>query len=463
MFFVRWLFLNISILALAFFSSGCGRIWGGIAWDGSTLLPVCDTSSTGLVQTWAIGNGGVGPITDTYSGAQTAGDLNLVTINFSNNTTTVTSVTDSAGNTYNLAMGPDTSAATTQYVYYAKNINAAAAGTNTVTITLSAAANFNVTYSEYKNLDTANPFEGVAQTSGNAASLSTGNLTTNQACTLLLGFGAYAGANLVSIDPNFTGLPSSGTFSGNDFIFAGSRVVTSLGSYGMSTTLTGAGNYSTGLVAFKKNQTLPSTTFNLVQESVSYGAGAAGVVTMGSAQNLGDTNIVIVSWPAVAANVTGISDTSGNTYNLAVGPTVGNGFTQYIYYAANIHAFAGGNQITVNLSAGENLGVQVYEYSGLSTINPFDIGTGTTNPGSVNMNSGSVSTSYSNELIIGSYYASCTAGQVYTAGAGFLTIGKPFLPCNGTEAQIVNSAGNYSATMTYNLGDNWLMQVATFH
>jgi hypothetical protein len=232
----------------------------------------------------------------------------------------------------------------------------------------------------------------------------------------------------------------------------------------MSTTLTGAGDYSAGIIAFKKNQTLPSTTIKLVQESSSfYAASAAGVVTMGSAQYSGDTNIVIVSWPTAAAGVTGIGDSSGNTYNLAVGPTVGNGFTQYIYYAPNIHASVGGNQITVNLSAGETLSVQVYEYSGLSTINPFDIGTGTTNPGSISMNSGSVSTSYSNELLIGAFYAACTVGQVYTAGTGFMMTGKAFLQCNGIETQIVNSAGNYSASMTYNLGNAWLMQIATFH
>jgi hypothetical protein len=199
--------LFIFLLFILLLTVDCGRIWGGVTWYGSTLVPVCDTSNTGLVQTWADGSGGPGPITDTFSGAQTAGDLNLITVNFSNNTTTVTSVTDSAGNTYNLAMGPDTSASTTQYVYYAKNINAAAEGTNTVTITLSAVANYNVTFSEYKNLDTANPFEGVMQVSGNATSFSSGNLTTSQACTLLLGFGSFAGANLASIDPNFTGAP----------------------------------------------------------------------------------------------------------------------------------------------------------------------------------------------------------------------------------------------------------------
>ena len=42
----------------------------------------------------------------TFPAAQTAGDLNVVVVGWSDNTSTVQSVKDSAGNTYTLAVGP---------------------------------------------------------------------------------------------------------------------------------------------------------------------------------------------------------------------------------------------------------------------------------------------------------------------------------------------------------------------
>ena len=40
----------------------------------------------------------------TYTGAQVAGDTNIVAIGWNNTTSSITSVTDSAGNTYQLAV-----------------------------------------------------------------------------------------------------------------------------------------------------------------------------------------------------------------------------------------------------------------------------------------------------------------------------------------------------------------------
>jgi len=72
--------------------------------------------------------------------AQAAGDLNVVAVGWSDSTATVTSVVDSKGNTYTLAVGPTIqSGVATQSIYYAKNIVAAAAGANSVTVTFSTA------------------------------------------------------------------------------------------------------------------------------------------------------------------------------------------------------------------------------------------------------------------------------------------------------------------------------------
>ncbi len=71
-----------------------------------------------------------------YAAAQNAGDLNVVVVGWNDSTSAINSVTDSNGNTYQLAVGPTTqSGNATQLMYYASNIAAAAAGANTVTVT----------------------------------------------------------------------------------------------------------------------------------------------------------------------------------------------------------------------------------------------------------------------------------------------------------------------------------------
>lgn len=60
-----------------------------------------------------------------------------------------------------------------------------------------------------------------------------------------------------------------------------------------------------------------------------------------SAQNVGDLNVVIVGWEDTTSNVSSITDTKGNTYTLAGGPTRVNGPASIsIYYAKNIVAAA---------------------------------------------------------------------------------------------------------------------------
>jgi len=81
-----------------------------------------------------------------FGRAQTSGNLNIVVVGWSDTTAAVSSVTDSVGNIYTLAVGPTThpgSAGTfslTQSIYFAKNIVGAAANANTVTVRFTVAA-----------------------------------------------------------------------------------------------------------------------------------------------------------------------------------------------------------------------------------------------------------------------------------------------------------------------------------
>src|SRR6266576_6113925 len=72
-----------------------------------------------------------------YPAAQTAGNLNIVTVGWNDTRAAVNSVVDSRGNSYILAVGPTVGSALTQSIYYAKNI---AGGSNTVTVTFNQSA-----------------------------------------------------------------------------------------------------------------------------------------------------------------------------------------------------------------------------------------------------------------------------------------------------------------------------------
>jgi outer membrane protein assembly factor BamB len=126
--------------------------------------------------------------------AQGAGDLNVVAVGFNDPTSTVTSVTDSARNAYQLAAPMTRGSGLSQAIYYAKNINAATAGSNVVTVKFSNAVPYpDVRIAEYGGLNTANPLDTSASAAGSGATANSGNLTTSAANELIFGAGMTTG------------------------------------------------------------------------------------------------------------------------------------------------------------------------------------------------------------------------------------------------------------------------------
>jgi YD repeat-containing protein len=195
--------------------------------------------------------------------------------------------------------------------------------------------------------------------------------------------------------------------------------------------------------------------------------GSSVTATYTSAQSAGDLNVVIIGWggkgsippPTAPSSVT---DSKGNTYVLAVGPTgnsTGNG-SQSIYYASNILAAgAGSNSVTISFGSTSfpHLSLQIAEYSGVATSSPLDgtsagIGTNAT------VTSGSVTTTNANDLLIGGDYLDAATGA---AGSGF-TLRVASAYNNVLEDQIVTSTGSYAATAPVTGPDWWIMQIAAF-
>ena len=172
------------------------------------------------------------------------------------------------------------------------------------------------------------------------------------------------------------------------------------------------------------------------------------------AQTQGDLNVVVVGWNDTTSTVQSVSDSVGNTYSLAIGPTSGTGLRQSIYYAANI---AGGtNTVTVTFNqAAAYPDVRVLEYRGATTLDVVAGASGN----SASANSGSATTTSANELIFG---ANTVATGNAAAGSGFTLriITTPDLDL--AEDKVVTTAGSTSATATLTASGPWVMQMATF-
>ena len=174
-----------------------------------------------------------------------------------------------------------------------------------------------------------------------------------------------------------------------------------------------------------------------------------------SAQTAGNLNIVVVGWNDSTSAVSSITDSKGNTYSRAVGPTAGTKLTQSIYYAKNIAA--GSNTVSVTFNTAVLFpDVRVLEYSGADTANPLDA-TAAAAGTSLNTNSGPASTTSLNELIFG---AGTTFNGYYPA-SGFT---QRVLTNFGDMAEdaAVASMGTYSVTAPLHLSAPWVTQMATF-
>jgi len=183
-------------------------------------------------------------------------------------------------------------------------------------------------------------------------------------------------------------------------------------------------------------------------------------VPLTSATAAGDFNVVAIGWNDSTNTLTSITDTNGNVYTRAVGPTINNGYgTQVIYYAKNVSgAAANANTISVTFS-GQVMwaDVRVAQYHGIDPTNPFDGAVGAAGDGA-SPDSGPLTTTHASDLLIAANYV---AGVTTDVGGGFAIRQEPE---NGDilADQIVSSAGTYDASSTVANSGWWIMQMAAF-
>lgn len=209
---------------------------------------------------------------------------------------------------------------------------------------------------------------------------------------------------------------------------------------------------------------------SLVQtQSVTDGAvETSSSIPMTNPEAAGDTNVVTIMWDTnnsnPLANIASVTDSEGNTYQLAVAPkSTGIDNTSYNYAEAIYYAHitnGGANTVTVTF---DNLAqcsdISVMEYSGLDPISPFDVGSSNVGPASTTADSGSASTNFASEVLIG---GTIIGGQVNAAGNGYTEIYQSPLSLNMVEDETVSARGSYDATMSTSGVGKWVTEMAAF-
>ena len=177
-------------------------------------------------------------------------------------------------------------------------------------------------------------------------------------------------------------------------------------------------------------------------------------------QTAGDLNVVIVGWHDSTASIQSVTDSAGNSYALAIGPTSGTGLRQSIYYAKNILG-SSSNTVTVTFNQGATKpDVRILEYSGADASNPLDVSAGASGNSNI-ADSGFVATNAANELVVGA--------NTIAASNTTIMAGAPFTPrvitttdSEVAEDRLVNVPGSYHSWAPLNASGAWVAQVVTF-
>ena len=206
-----------------------------------------------------------------------------------------------------------------------------------------------------------------------------------------------------------------------------------------------------------------SATVTFVQGNYAVPQSSQTTVTVPftAAQTAGDLNVVVVGWNDSTTTVSAVTDSKGNAYARAVGPTIVTGsLSQSIYYAKNIvAAAAGANAVTVTFSAAAAYpDIRILEYKGADPANPVDVtaaGTGS----NTSSNSGAATTTNATDLLFGANMVGS-----FTDGPGTSFTSRMITYPDGdiAEDRAVTATGSYSATAALTSPAPWIMQLVAF-
>jgi glycine cleavage system regulatory protein len=245
----------------------------------------------------------------TFASAETAGDLNVVVMGWGDDTTTITGVSDTRGNSYFVAAPMVTGTGSVspplrQTIYYAKNV---AAGSNTVTVSFSGTPSYpDLKILEYSGADSTAPLDVAVSASGTSSTgtVASGSATTTAANELIVGAGMTT--------DRFSGPGASFTqrVLSSDGNLVEDRLVSTAGSYSATIALDGnEQSWLVQLVTFKaQSGSPPAPAPTLSGISPTSGTTAGGISTTVSGAHF--VSGAKVSFCGTAAKVTFVSTSS---------------------------------------------------------------------------------------------------------------------------------------------------------
>ena len=295
----------------------------------------------------------------TMPGLQTAGDLNVVIIGWADDTATVSSVSDSEGNTYTPALTPTVGTGLSQVIYYAKNIAGDSTTPNQVTVTFSQApVNPDIRILEYRGLDITAPLDvaAVAGAQGFGILADSGACTTTTPVELIVA-GFTVGTHITDPGTGFTMVDLTQP-NGNS---AQHQITAAAGSCESNAPLSSGAGWVAQSVAFKLKPDFslgvtPGSRTVAASSSATYTVTATPLNGFNSAVDLTCSIVPVVSTPPTCSfNPTPVPNGSG-TSTLTVSTSAG---TQTGAYTITVTGTSGSlthnaAAVTLNVSAAPN-------------------------------------------------------------------------------------------------------------
>ena len=139
---------------------------------------------------------------------------------------------------------------------------------------------------------------------------------------------------------------------------------------------------------------------------------------------------------------------------------------QAIFYKVSV-----GNETSIScgFSAGGDMAIQIYNYSGIENVTPLDAYNTSTSSGSTTpASTGSVSTNNASDLLIGAVTSDASSGiaswtNSFVQETATTSGGKPSTRLDAASADLsVSSSGSYSSLPAVQSGSNWRGQIAAF-
>ena len=163
--------------------------------------------------------------------------------------------------------------------------------------------------------------------------------------------------------------------------------------------------------------------------------------------------------------ITSVTDSAGNTWT-RIGTAhfvSGHNSDGEMWYSANAKPVT---TVTVHNASAASVAFEVQEFSGVATTSPLDVSTGTANTGTA-ANSGSVTSTAANELVVGFVAGHNNAQAISVTSSGYAT--QPQQVTTGTNiatvitgVRVMASPGPLSFTGSFGSAMYWASGIAMF-